>query len=197
MEFIVPGFIKLIGEQIRFYRSRPKIHVNVEADSTTGPRFVSRISLQDTYFNFGGFSTSSKSNVYVTIRNLGNQAVLIERLGVEIRQLSRSSFRVNNPITMRCAKLFPIGQAIVARRVMSRLTTTGRCVGKSEAKGPIRIKAYDAFRKSIGTFEHLEMIAELQNVKAPALVPYCVIEHQSHTIQCESIIIVADLTDEV
>ena len=120
MEWMIPGFIRLFAvpiRLIRFYSDRPKLHINVDIDRsiTDKLRFVTRISLKANYFNLESLSTNDKGELFTTIRNIGNRAILIDKVGIEIKQLSRSSLRMTTPKAVMHCHYCP---------VISRVTVT-------------------------------------------------------------------------
>lgn len=186
--------VKFLIAPILRYSKRPKIHLNVEVDSsTTGNlRTVTRFALSaDNKLSIGSSISNDSSNVYVNIRNLSDQAILIDEIGAKVMQLRRGALRMEIPLLLRPLQLFRVVQNSLARKMMLRLATSGTLAGQLNAKGPIRLEGYGYIRQFVGTVDSAELIAAAMKIRPPTLVPYCIAGNQSHAIQYESIVVIA------
>ena len=186
-KFLIEPFIR--------YGKRPKIHLDVQIESsiTGNLKTVARFSLDaNNKFSIGLSGTNESGKVYVTLKNLSNQAVLIDEIGARVLRLRRNQFSTKQPLLMHFVKFSKIVETYVARKMMLRLATNGTIVGNLQAKGPFRLEGYDFIRKPVGTIDSLELIATGMKVQSPGLVPYCIAGNQSHSIIYGSIVIVSD-----
>ena len=105
-------------------------------------------------------------------------------------QLRRSALRMKIPRLLRPFLFVRTLEISLARKMMSRMATSGTLAGQLNSKGPIRLEGYGYIRQFVGTVDSAELIAAAMKIRPPTLVPYCIAGNQSHAIHYESIVVI-------